>query len=89
MSGGRAIQQALADPTAVGNPTEGGWPGWISARTCSRARVTRNGPAPHAFGRLTGPDDGQAFAESWLALAVYEQAASRAWRRRPAADESR
>ncbi|MEV4727383.1 hypothetical protein [Micromonospora humida] len=73
VSGGRAIQ-ALADPTE---------------RTLRLARLDLGahllaamGSAARArprdaFGRLTD-DDGQAFAESWLAVAVYEEAASRA-----------
>ncbi|MBM7086785.1 hypothetical protein [Micromonospora humidisoli] len=73
VSGGRAIQ-ALADPTERR---------LRSARLdlgahllAAMGSAARSRPRD-AFGRLTD-DDGQAFAESWLALAVYEEAASRA-----------
>ncbi|SCF05413.1 SWIM zinc finger [Micromonospora matsumotoense] len=73
VSGGRAIQ-ALADPTARGLR--------LARLDLGAHLLTAMGGAArarprNAFGRLTD-DDGQAFAESWLALAVYEQAASRA-----------
>lgn len=73
VSGGRAIQ-AVADPTVRGLR--------LARLDLGAHLLTAMGDAArarprNAFGRLTD-DDGQAFAESWLALAVYEQAASRA-----------
>ncbi|MFI2713808.1 hypothetical protein ACH495_27170 [Micromonospora sp. NPDC018662] len=73
VSGGRAVQ-ALADSTERelrrARLDVGGYlVGAMSVAARNRAR--------DAFGRVTD-DDGQAFAESWLALAVYEEAASRA-----------
>ncbi|WKU06836.1 hypothetical protein [Micromonospora sp. HUAS LYJ1] len=73
VSGGRAIQ-ALADPTErrlrLARLDLGAH---LLAALGSAARARPR----DAFGRLTD-DDGQAFAASWLALAVYEEAASRA-----------
>ncbi|WP_431925583.1 hypothetical protein [Micromonospora wenchangensis] len=73
VSGGRAIQ-ALADPTErmlrLARLDLGAH---LLAAMGSAARARPR----DAFGRLTD-DDGQAFAESWLAVAVYEEAASRA-----------
>ncbi|MEV4831340.1 hypothetical protein AB0K25_23880 [Micromonospora sp. NPDC049257] len=73
VSGGRAIQ-ALADPTErklrLARLDLGAH---LLAAMGSAARARPR----DAFGRLTD-DDGQAFAASWLALAVYEEAAARA-----------
>ncbi|MEU7618674.1 hypothetical protein AB0B27_21620 [Micromonospora rifamycinica] len=73
VSGGRAVQ-ALADPVAQRLR--------LARLDLGAQLLTTMGDAARArprdaFGRLTD-DDGQAFAESWLALAVYEGAASRA-----------
>ncbi|MFJ6198160.1 hypothetical protein [Micromonospora sp. NPDC092111] len=73
VSGGRAIQ-ALADSAERGLRRArldlGGYLlGAMGVAARARPRDT--------FGRVID-DDGQAFAESWLALAVYEEAASRA-----------
>ncbi|WP_329009197.1 hypothetical protein OG271_24265 [Micromonospora rifamycinica] len=73
VSGGRAVQ-ALADPVAQRLR--------LARLDLGAQLLTTLGDAARArprdaFGRLTA-DDGQAFAESWLALAVYEGAASRA-----------
>ncbi|WFE65383.1 hypothetical protein [Micromonospora sp. WMMD714] len=73
VSGGRAVQ-ALADPVAQRLR--------LARLDLGAQLLTTLGDAARArprdaFGRLTD-DDGQAFAESWLALAVYEGAASRA-----------
>ncbi|MEU1888887.1 hypothetical protein ABZ491_25780 [Micromonospora rifamycinica] len=73
VSGGRAVQ-ALADPVARRVR--------LARLDLGAQLLTTMGDAARArprdaFGRLTD-DDGQAFAQSWLALAVYEAAASRA-----------
>ncbi|MFI9639320.1 hypothetical protein ACIG87_04505 [Micromonospora sp. NPDC051925] len=73
VSGGRAIQ-ALADSAERGlrlARLDLGAHLLAAMGAAARARPR------DAFGRLTD-DDGQVFAESWLALAVYEEAASRA-----------
>ncbi|OWV00921.1 hypothetical protein B5D80_27240 [Micromonospora wenchangensis] len=73
VSGGRAIQ-ALADPTErrlrLARLDLG------AHLLAAMGSAARSRPRD-AFGRLTD-DDGQAFAESWLAVAAYEEAASRA-----------
>lgn len=73
VSGGRVIQ-VLADPVVQGRRLARLDLGaYLLAAMGDAARARPR----DAFGRLTD-DDGQAFAESWLALAVYEEAASRA-----------
>ncbi|MFJ8687848.1 hypothetical protein [Micromonospora wenchangensis] len=73
VSGGRAIQ-ALADPTErklrLARLD-------LGAHLLAAMGAAARARPRDAFGRLTD-DDGQAFAASWLALAVYEEAASRA-----------
>ena len=73
VSGGRAVQALVdSDERRLRRARLDTGAELLAALTAAARARPRD-----AFGRLAG-DDGEAFARSWLAAAVYEQAASRA-----------